>query len=192
MTIVAGPPKPEAFARTPKERPKRIGLGASGRRGAHAVADARCARGCRALHSTNPRDAYLGHREPRAAARIERVKIVVSGASGFIGSALVPSFEAAGHEVVRLVRREASGNSEVSWDPGRGRRSTPHALGVVDAIVNLSGATIEKRWTAARQREIIDSRVDTTSPPRANRGRARASSIRLPVRRRRRDLRGSR
>ena len=99
---------------------------------------------------------------PARVVRIERVRIVVSGASGFIGSALVPSFEAAGHEVVRLVRREASGTSEVSWNPAAGELDAA-ALGVVDAIVNLSGATIEKRWTAARQREIMDSRVDTTS-----------------------------
>jgi hypothetical protein len=94
--------------------------------------------------------------------RIERVRIVVSGASGFIGSALVASFEAKGHEVLRLVRREASGNSELSWNPAAGELDAA-ALGVVDAIVNLGGATIEKRWTAARQREIMDSRVDTTS-----------------------------
>ena len=74
----------------------------------------------------------------------------------------MPSFGAAGHEVVRLVRREASGNSEVSWNPAAGELDAA-ALGVPDAIVNLRGATIEKRWTAARRREIMDSRVDTTS-----------------------------
>ena len=74
----------------------------------------------------------------------------------------MPSFGAAGHEVVRLVRREACGNSVVSWNPAAGELAAA-ALGVPDAIVNLSGATIEKRWTAARRREIMDSRVDTTS-----------------------------
>ena len=90
------------------------------------------------------------------------MKIAVSGASGFIGSALVPALEARGHEVVRLVRRESSGPSEVSWDPAAGSLD-PQALGGVGAIVNLSGATIERRWTASRKRDIVDSRVDTSS-----------------------------
>ena len=64
--------------------------------------------------------------------------------------------------MVRLVRREASGPSEVSWDPAAGRLD-PSVLGAVDALVNLSGATIEKRWTESRKREILASRVDTTS-----------------------------
>jgi uncharacterized protein len=87
------------------------------------------------------------------------VKIAVSGASGFIGSALVPALEAGGHDVVRLVRRESSGPSEVSWDPAAASLD-PQALAGVDAIVNLSGATIERRWTTSRKREIVDSRVD--------------------------------
>ena len=90
------------------------------------------------------------------------MKIAVSGASGFIGSALVPALAASGHDVIRLVRRESSGPSEVSWDPAAGSLD-PEGLGGVDAIVNLSGATIERRWTASRKREIIDSRVDTSS-----------------------------
>ena len=49
------------------------------------------------------------------------MKIVISGAGGLIGSALMPSLEAAGHEVVRLVRRasETRGNEEI-WDPAFG------------------------------------------------------------------------
>ena len=90
------------------------------------------------------------------------MKIAVSGASGFIGSALVPALEARGHDVVRLVRREASGPSEVPWDPAAGALD-PDALRGVQAIVNLSGATIERRWTPSRKREIVDSRVDTSS-----------------------------
>lgn len=90
------------------------------------------------------------------------MRIAVGGASGLIGSHLVPALENAGHEVVRLVRRESRGPSEVPWDPPTGTLD-PHALGAVDALVNLSGATIEKRWTESRRREILDSRVDTTS-----------------------------
>ena len=90
------------------------------------------------------------------------MRIAVSGASGLLGSALVPAFEADGHEVVRLVRREARGPSEVSWNPAT-RTLDKSSLGGVDAIVNLSGATIGKRWTERRRKEILDSRVQVTS-----------------------------
>jgi uncharacterized protein len=90
------------------------------------------------------------------------VKIVVSGASGLIGSALVPALRAAGHDVVRLVRREPTGAGEVRWDPARGDLDTTK-LGGVDAMVNLSGESLGKRWTKTRRREILSSRVDSTS-----------------------------
>ncbi len=90
------------------------------------------------------------------------MKIVVSGASGLIGSALVPALEAEGHEVRRLVRREAQGAAEIAWDPASSTLDAD-ALRGVEAIVNLSGATIGRRWTEARRREILDSRVDTTA-----------------------------
>ena len=90
------------------------------------------------------------------------MKVVVSGASGLIGAALVPALEAAGHDVVRLVRREARGASEVAWDPAAGTIDSA-ALAGVDAAVNLSGANLNLRWTAARKVEIRDSRVSSTS-----------------------------
>ena len=89
------------------------------------------------------------------------MKIVVSGASGLIGSALVPALEADGHEVRRLVRREPRSASEIAWDPAAATLDGDAVAGV-DAIVNLSGATIGRRWTDGRKREILDSRVDTT------------------------------
>jgi uncharacterized protein (TIGR01777 family) len=104
----------------------------------------------------------LDNPHPTAAARIDGMRIAVSGASGFVGSALVPALEAAGHDVSRLVRRQAGDASEISWDPAAGILD-PAALAGVDAIVNLSGATIERRWTETRKREIVDSRVGTTS-----------------------------
>lgn len=89
------------------------------------------------------------------------MKIAISGSSGLIGTALVPAFESDGHEVVRLVRREASGLGEIAWDPADGTIDTT-ALHGVGAIVNLSGATIGKRWTESRKREILESRVTST------------------------------
>jgi hypothetical protein len=89
------------------------------------------------------------------------VKIAISGASGLIGPALMSAFESDGHEVLRLVRREPAGPGEVAWDPAQGDIDAA-ALQGVDAIVNLSGATIGERWTDARRREILDSRVQAT------------------------------
>jgi uncharacterized protein (TIGR01777 family) len=90
------------------------------------------------------------------------VKVAISGASGLIGSALVPALRTAGHDVLTLVRREAREPGEVSWDPAAGRLDATDLAGV-DAVVNLSGANLGQRWTEARKREILSSRVDTTS-----------------------------
>lgn len=89
------------------------------------------------------------------------MRIAVSGASGLLGNALVPALREAGHEVARLVRREAQAADEVSWDPAAGAIDRD-ALAGTDAVVNLSGATIGRRWTESRRREIRDSRVQGT------------------------------
>jgi uncharacterized protein len=91
------------------------------------------------------------------------VKIVVSGSSGLIGTALVARLRSAQHEVVRLVRREASGPGESTWDPALGRIDASVIDGA-DAVINLSGAGIgDRRWTDAYKTELLDSRVDPTS-----------------------------
>ena len=90
------------------------------------------------------------------------MKVVVSGSSGLIGTALVPALEADGHEVVRLVRRPPASASEVEWDPTAGVLELSSLAGV-DAVVNLSGANLDQRWTEKRKREIVDSRVATTA-----------------------------
>ncbi|WNM34636.1 TIGR01777 family oxidoreductase [Streptomyces sp. Li-HN-5-11] len=86
-------------------------------------------------------------------------RIAVAGASGLIGSALVRSLVADGHEVVRLVRRSARGADEVRWDPGE-RYVDAAGLAGCDAVVNLAGAGVgDHRWTDGYKREIRDSRV---------------------------------
>jgi len=90
------------------------------------------------------------------------MRLLVTGASGFIGSALVPSLEARGHQVVRMVRRAPRGPGEIAWAPHAGPLD-PLALAGFDGVVHLSGATIAQRWTGAVRRRIRSSRVDTTA-----------------------------
>ena len=90
------------------------------------------------------------------------MKIVVSGASGLIGTQLVAKLSNSGHEVVRLVRRSPK-SGEIQWNPKSGTLDAA-ALEGVDAVIHLSGAGIgDKRWTSGYRREILDSRTATTA-----------------------------
>ncbi|MFI8945688.1 TIGR01777 family oxidoreductase [Streptomyces sp. NPDC053750] len=92
-----------------------------------------------------------------------RSRIAVAGASGVIGSALVRSLTADGHEVVRLVRRTPRGADEVRWDPEGGRVDAA-GLDGCDAVVNLAGAGVgDRRWTDAYKTRIRSSRVHGTT-----------------------------
>jgi hypothetical protein len=87
------------------------------------------------------------------------MRVVISGASGLIGTALVTELHAAGHDVVRLVRRPPRAADEVPWDPSRDGIDVG-ALGAVDAAVHLAGAAIgDHRWTREYKRTLRDSRV---------------------------------
>jgi uncharacterized protein (TIGR01777 family) len=112
----------------------------------------------------------FGFRHARTRADLERhalwaerprLKVAISGASGLIGSSLAVYLTTAGHEVVKLVRRETAGPGEVSWDPASGRLD-PADLAGVDAVVNLAGVSISSLWTAARRKAILNSRVQAT------------------------------
>jgi uncharacterized protein len=94
--------------------------------------------------------------------------VVVAGSSGLIGTALLASLRADGHEVVRLVRRESHDPHELTWAPELGARgATPDlraALEGIDAVINLAGAPVAgRRWNDAYKREILDSRVAATT-----------------------------
>lgn len=90
------------------------------------------------------------------------MKVAITGASGLIGSALVPHLRARGDEVLRLVRRPAGAPDEVSWDPVAGTVDLQRLAGI-DAVVHLAGAGVgDHRWTDAYKRTILDSRVDGT------------------------------
>ncbi|GAA4599621.1 uncharacterized protein (TIGR01777 family) [Actinoplanes octamycinicus] len=84
------------------------------------------------------------------------MRIVMAGASGFLGTRLADRLRQSGHDVHRLVRQPAT------WDPGQGRLD-PDALAGADAVVNLAGANIgAQRWTANYKRVLRSSRVNTT------------------------------
>lgn len=87
------------------------------------------------------------------------LRILVSGASGFVGRALCPFLTTQGHEVLHLVRRAPRSASEAYWDWEKGEIDLSK-LGQIDAVVHLAGAGIaDARWTEARRRVIRDSRV---------------------------------
>ncbi|MDZ7269076.1 MAG: TIGR01777 family oxidoreductase [candidate division KSB1 bacterium] len=90
------------------------------------------------------------------------MKVLVTGSTGLIGSALITALHAQGHQVVRLVRQPVVSNEPaVKWDPAAG---TIDAAGLegLDAVVHLAGESIASRWTAAKKRRIRDSRVAGT------------------------------
>ena len=91
------------------------------------------------------------------------MKILVSGASGLIGQALVGALGAQGHLVARLVRPGgACAPGDVAWDP-RAATVDVAAMEGIDAAVHLSGASIAQgRWTGVRKRELRASRISTT------------------------------
>jgi uncharacterized protein (TIGR01777 family) len=92
-----------------------------------------------------------------------RLRVAVTGASGLIGSALVPFLTTGGHEVVRLVRRPPRGADEHEWSPAHGLVS-PESLGHVDAVIHLAGEGVASaRWTPAVKARIRDSRVGPTA-----------------------------
>jgi hypothetical protein len=88
------------------------------------------------------------------------MKILVSGATGLVGSALSEELKAQNHTVVRLTRGTA-GPGEVFWDPMAGKLDVA-ALDGVEAVVHLAGENIAGRWTDAKKKAIRDSRINGT------------------------------
>jgi len=96
------------------------------------------------------------------------MKILITGSTGLVGTALTQNLQRAGHTVCRLIRPGASsqtiGNSQafdVNWNPATGELGGA-AVGA-DAVVNLAGASIaDGRWTRQRKQLLRSSRVDTT------------------------------
>jgi uncharacterized protein len=91
------------------------------------------------------------------------MKVLISGGSGLVGSALTESLRSEGHTVAHLVRPGGAASADdIRWDPESGFINT-NAMEAADAVVNLNGATIGGgRWTPARKKILRTSRVDST------------------------------
>jgi uncharacterized protein (TIGR01777 family) len=90
------------------------------------------------------------------------MRVLLSGASGLVGTELARQLREDGHQALRLVRRPAKGADEVSWNPAKGEID-PDIMENVDAVVNLAGATTGRiPWTAKYKKEIVASRLDST------------------------------
>jgi len=84
-------------------------------------------------------------------------KVLISGSSGLVGSALLPRLTANGWQVTRLIRSDSAGPGQISWDPSR--PIPPESVSGFDAVIHLAGETIAERWTARKKQAIRDSRV---------------------------------
>jgi hypothetical protein len=89
------------------------------------------------------------------------MNVLVSGASGLLGSALVARLTTNGHRVVPLRRASADNASGPTWNPAAGQIHL-EAAGPLDAVVHLAGENIAQRWTPAAKARIRASRVDAT------------------------------
>lgn len=87
-------------------------------------------------------------------------RILVSGGSGLIGSALLPHLYSRGYDVARLVRGPATGKEQISWDPAQ--PLSADAVSGFDAVIHLAGESIIGRWSAAKKAKIRESRVAGT------------------------------
>lgn len=90
------------------------------------------------------------------------MRILISGAGGLIGKALLQRFETSGHDVFRLVRRPPTRAGELEWDPESGRLD-PRLMDGIDAVINLSGAEIAGRpWTRSYIERLYSTRLRST------------------------------
>jgi uncharacterized protein len=91
------------------------------------------------------------------------MKVLISGGSGLVGTALTESLRGEGHTVAHLVRPGGvASEGDIRWDPASGFVNA-NAMEAADAVVNLNGASIGGgRWTPARKKLLVTSRVDST------------------------------
>ncbi|HKW45862.1 MAG TPA: TIGR01777 family oxidoreductase [Gemmatimonadaceae bacterium] len=88
-------------------------------------------------------------------------RIAISGASGFLGTALASRLKRESTTIQRLRRGERAASPDIAWQPDADRLDIA-ALDGIDALINLSGEPIARRWTSKRKQAIRDSRVNST------------------------------
>ncbi len=92
----------------------------------------------------------------------ETMRVLISGASGLVGTEVYRQLNDAGHEPIKLVRRKAKASDEISWNPAR-LELDPEVMESIDAVVNLAGATTGRiPWTKNYKKQIVDSRINST------------------------------
>ena len=84
-------------------------------------------------------------------------RILVSGASGPIGAALLPSLRQHGYAVMRLVRGMTKSQDQIGWDPLK--PVAPEIVSGFEVVIHLAGESIVGRWTEEKKKAIRDSRV---------------------------------
>jgi uncharacterized protein len=87
---------------------------------------------------------------------------MASGGSGFLGSALASELARDGVEIIRIRRADFASPPDIAWDPATGVLPLESLEGM-DAVINLAGEPIAHRWTDARKRAILESRVQSTA-----------------------------
>jgi uncharacterized protein len=91
---------------------------------------------------------------------LDSARVLISGASGLLGSALVPTLQARGFAITRLVRGTPTGEDQIHWVPNRA--IDPESVSGFDAILHLAGESVAARWSDARKAKIRESRVTST------------------------------
>lgn len=90
------------------------------------------------------------------------MRVLISGASGLVGSEVARQLRLLGHEPVLLTRTTPTSSDQVFWNPSTGELD-PNLMESIDAVVNMAGATTGKiPWTKKYMREIVSSRLDST------------------------------
>ncbi|MGA8541840.1 MAG: TIGR01777 family oxidoreductase [Terriglobales bacterium] len=87
-------------------------------------------------------------------------RLLISGTSGPIGTALRASFDPQNQQTVRLVRGRAQDPAQISWDPMI--PVSPRAVSGFDAVIHLAGESVVGRWNAKKKKAIRESRVQGT------------------------------
>ena len=108
---------------------------------------------------------------------VSKSRVLVSGSTGLIGSALVASLKSAGAHVARLARPstvQAGDEERIPWDPAQ--PISPDAVSGFDSVVHLAGESLVGRWTTPKKARVRDSRIPTT----ANLSRALAQAESKP------------